>query len=82
MSEFNHKSTDAMFATILAKLESIENVTFDTQELAHKNRGRIDVIERSALVSTSRVAGAVAALSALVGALGFAVQKGLFHVFR
>lgn len=45
-SDFNPQSTDAMFAKIMARLESQDRVLFEIREQTMKTNGRVTDLER------------------------------------
>lgn len=78
----NLQSVDAMFARILIETKQLKALAEETRDAVATNSKRIDDLEGAQTVSKSRIAGAVAALSFVVGAIGFAVQHGLGRFFR
>jgi len=79
--DVNLKSVDAMFATVLAELSQVKKLAQETRDLCVTNERRVLALEQAALTGKSRIAGAVAALSLVVGTLGWAVKEGIHRLF-
>lgn len=62
MTDFNPKSTDAMFARILVELESVRTTLKEVRDEAQKTNGRVTRLDRERWYQR----GIVAAVSILV----------------
>lgn len=80
-TEVNLKSVDAMFASVLHKLEQNEERLVDIQNLLVSQETRIRGLEETQLAYRSKIVGGVAALSAVVGIIGWVVQQTIQHIF-
>jgi hypothetical protein len=78
----NLMSVDAMFAKILIEIAQIKENGERTLLLVEQHDARITTLEGDSQMSKSRIAGAVAALSFVVGAVGYAVHHGIDRFFR
>lgn len=78
---FNPHSTDAMFATILAEMQTLTGKVEKTLDLCERNDARVLILEQSAIASKGRIAGAIGAMSLVVGVLGWVVKEGLHKLF-
>jgi hypothetical protein len=79
--EVNLKSVDAMFASVLVKLEQSEERLVDIQNLLTSQEKRIRDLEETQLAYRSKIVGGVAALSTVVGIIGWVVQQTIQHIF-
>jgi len=77
----NLQSVDAMFATLLAETMQIKTMQREIKDDLASDRRRILALEQESANFKSRVAGAVAVISVLVGGIGFIVQMGLHKLF-
>jgi hypothetical protein len=79
--EVNLKSVDAMFASVLLKLEQSEQRLVEIQALLVSQEKRIKDLEETQLAYRSKIIGGVAALSTVVGIIGWVVQQTISHLF-
>lgn len=79
--EVNLKSVDAMFASVLLKLEQSEQRLVEIQALLVSQDKRIRDLEETQLAYRSKILGGVAALSTVVGIIGWVVQQTIHHFF-
>lgn len=77
----NLQSVDAMFATLLNETMQIKTMMRETRDIVERNERRVSALEQESAMFKSRVGGAVAVVSLIVGVIGFAVQTGLHKVF-
>lgn len=82
MTKVDLNSVDAMFARILAETQALREIAEETRDSVSINSRRLDALEHEAAQNKSRIAGAVAALSFVVGAIGFVIHNGLEKLFR
>jgi uncharacterized protein YlxW (UPF0749 family) len=79
--EINLKSPDAMFATVLVELRSLQQAVGETRDIVRRLESRVVDLERENLAMRSKVVGGVIALSTVIGFVGWAIQEGIARVF-
>ena len=77
----NLQSIDAMFATLLNETMQIKTMMRETRDVVERNERRVAALEQDSQAMKSRIGGAVAVVSLVVGVIGFAVQTGLYKIF-
>jgi len=80
-NDVNLQSVDAMFATLLNETMQIKTMIRETRDMTERNERRVAALEQESIAFKSRMGGAIAAVSLLVGVVGFIVQVGLHKVF-
>lgn len=79
--DFNPRSTDAMFATILLRLDQQDQVLKNIQAIQTENRKDIDDLKGVYETTKSKISGAVAIISLVVGIAGWGISQGLHKLF-
>ena len=69
-----------MFATLLNETMQIKTMMRETRDIVERNERRVAALERESEAFKSRIGGAVAVVSLVVGVIGFAVQTGLHKI--
>lgn len=67
-NEFNENSTDAMFARILAELQSVHITMREVRDEAKKTNGRVNKLEIWRTEVTAKTAVIASVISVVVGA--------------
>lgn len=79
--DFNPRSTDAMFATILLRMDQQDAVLKEIRSAQKSDRADIDELKGVYETSKSRLAGAVAVISFIVGIAGWGISQGFHKLF-
>jgi len=80
-NDVNLQSVDAMFATVLSEIRQVRGLVEETRDLERSNERRVSIIEREQLVTRSKIAGAVVALSLVISTVSWFIQQGVHQLF-
>lgn len=79
--DFNPRSTDAMFAVILLRMDQQDELLKQIREAQKEDRKDIDELKGIYETSKAKIAGGVAVISFIVGLAGWMVSQGFHKIF-